>query len=96
VARKKDKRKSESGKRLERFERVPRPGPEARSIAPIRREQRFTSIVPVRFEPMVLDEVRRRAESDQRSVSAWIRRAVEAELRRGDTPAGSVIRRANE
>jgi hypothetical protein len=39
-------------------------------------------MVPVRFEPAVLDEVRRRAETDGRSVSAWIRRAVEAELRR--------------
>jgi hypothetical protein len=39
-------------------------------------------MVPVRFEPTVLAEIRRRAEDDGRSVSAWIRRAVEAELRR--------------
>lgn len=43
---------------------------------------RFTEMVPVRFEPAMLDEVRRRADADGRSVSAWIRRAVEAELRR--------------
>ncbi len=39
-------------------------------------------MVPVRFEADVLDEVRRRADADDRSVSAWIRRAVEQALRR--------------
>jgi predicted HicB family RNase H-like nuclease len=37
--------------------------------------------VPVRFPPEVLGEVRRRADADDRSVSSWIRRAVEHELR---------------
>jgi hypothetical protein len=37
-------------------------------------------MVPVRFPPDVLDEVRRRADGDDRSVSAWIRRAVEDQL----------------
>ena len=53
------------------------------SSSPTRREQRFTSIVPVRFEPAMLDEVRERAATDGRSVSAWIRRVVEIELQRG-------------
>jgi hypothetical protein len=39
--------------------------------------------VPVRFEPAMLDEVRERAATDGRSVSAWIRRVVETELQRG-------------
>ena len=47
-----------------------------------RRKQNLTELVPVRFEADVLDEVRRRADADDRSVSAWIRRAVEQALRR--------------
>ena len=47
-----------------------------------RRKQNLTEMVPVRFEADVLDEVRRRADADDRSVSAWIRRAVEQALRR--------------
>ena len=43
---------------------------------------RLTSMVPVRFDPRMLEEIRRRADQDGRSVSAWIRRAVESELRR--------------
>jgi predicted HicB family RNase H-like nuclease len=43
---------------------------------------RLTEMVPVRFPPEVLHEVRNRAVADDRSVSAWIRRAVERELRR--------------
>jgi hypothetical protein len=49
---------------------------------PARRRANLTEMVPVRFPPDVLDEVRRRAEGDDRSVSSWIRRAVEAELHR--------------
>lgn len=49
---------------------------------PRRRRPRLTDPVPVRFAPDVLDEVKRRAEADDRSVSSWIRRAVEQELRR--------------
>ncbi len=37
--------------------------------------------VPVRFPPELLDEARRHAAADDRSLSAWIRRAVEHELR---------------
>jgi hypothetical protein len=47
-----------------------------------RRKQNLTEMVPVRFEADVLDEVRRRADADDRSVSAWIRRAVDEALRK--------------
>jgi Arc-like DNA binding domain len=48
-----------------------------------RRKQKLTEMVPVRFPADLLDDVRRRAESDDRSVSSWIRRAVEHELEHG-------------
>jgi hypothetical protein len=47
-----------------------------------RRPSRLTEVVPVRFPTDLLDEIRRRADADDRSLSAWIRRAVERELRR--------------
>ncbi len=47
-----------------------------------RRRSRLTEMVPVRFAPETLEEVRDRADADDRSVSAWIRRAVEHELDR--------------
>jgi hypothetical protein len=49
---------------------------------PARRRSRskLTQMVPVRFAPETLEEVRRLAEADDRSVSSWIRRAVEHEL----------------
>lgn len=46
-----------------------------------RRSPRLSAMVPVRFPPELLAEVRRRAEADDRSLSSWIRRAVEHELR---------------
>jgi predicted HicB family RNase H-like nuclease len=46
-----------------------------------RRGARLSKMVPVRFPPELLDEVRRRADADDRSLSSWIRRAVEHELR---------------
>lgn len=49
---------------------------------PRRRTAKLTAPIPVRFPPEVLDEVKRRAEADDRSVSSWIRRAVEHELNR--------------
>lgn len=52
-------------------------GPERR-----RQRSRLTAMVPVRFPPELLAEVRRRADADDRSLSSWIRRAVEHELRR--------------
>lgn len=47
-----------------------------------RRRGRLTEVVPVRFPEDTLEELRDRAEADDRSVSSWIRRAVEHELRR--------------
>jgi hypothetical protein len=48
-----------------------------------RRRSQLTELVPVRFPPETLEEIRRRAGEDDRSVSSWIRRAVERELRTG-------------
>lgn len=45
-----------------------------------RRRSNLSELVPVRFPPETLDEIRRRADADDRSVSSWIRRAVEHEL----------------
>ena len=47
---------------------------------PPRRRSRMTEPLLVRLPPATLDEVRRRADEDKRSVSSWIRRAVEHEL----------------
>jgi len=47
---------------------------------PARRRSQLTEVVPVRFAPETLEAVRGRADADDRSVSAWIRRAVEHEL----------------
>ncbi len=47
---------------------------------PRRRKTRLTEMVPVRFPPELLDEIRQRAEADDRSLSSWIRRAAEHEL----------------
>lgn len=49
---------------------------------PRRRTAKLTTPVPVRFPEALLDEVKKRAEADDRSVSSWIRRAVEHELNR--------------
>ena len=43
---------------------------------------RLTEMVPVRFDRALIDEVRRRADTDGHTVSAWIRRAVEREVQR--------------
>jgi hypothetical protein len=48
---------------------------------PRRRKPRLSAMVPVRLPPELLEEIRQRAEADDRSVSSWIRRAVEHELR---------------
>lgn len=49
---------------------------------PQRRKPRLTELVPVRFAPDVLDEIRRYAEAEDRSASSWIRRAVDNEITR--------------
>ncbi|TWP37935.1 CopG family transcriptional regulator [Leekyejoonella antrihumi] len=50
---------------------------------PVRRRAKLSQPVPVRFPEDLLSEVRSRAAADDRSVSNWIRRAVEHELTRG-------------
>lgn len=50
---------------------------------PVRRQAKLSQPVPVRFPEDLLNEVRQRAAADDRSVSNWIRRAVEHELSRG-------------
>jgi hypothetical protein len=54
----------------------------ADDISGPRRRVRLTELVQVRFAVDVIEEVRRRARADDRSVSAWIRRAVQHELDR--------------
>jgi predicted HicB family RNase H-like nuclease len=49
---------------------------------PVRRKARLSEPVPVRFPAELLAQVRDRAAADDRSVSNWIRRAVEHELAR--------------
>lgn len=49
---------------------------------PVRRRPRLGEPVPVRFPADLLREVRDAAAADDRSVSNWIRRAVEHELTR--------------
>jgi len=49
---------------------------------PVRRRPRLGEPVPVRFPDDLLREVRDAAAADDRSVSNWIRRAVEHELTR--------------
>ena len=48
----------------------------------VRRAADLTATVPVRFSPAVLEEIRKRAADDHRSVSSWIRVAVDRELKR--------------
>lgn len=50
---------------------------------PVRRRGRYGAPVPVRFSDELLARVKDEAEKDDRSVSSWIRRAVEHELERG-------------
>ena len=49
---------------------------------PVRRRPKLSEAVPVRFPEDLLQQVRDRAAADDRSVSNWIRRAVEHELAR--------------
>ncbi len=55
-----------------------------------RRGRGLTEMVPVRFPPDTLAAIRQRADDEDRSVSNWIRRAVEQEL------AGSAARLAGQ
>lgn len=62
--------------------REPAPGPPRR-----RPERPLTQHVPVRFPAETIEQVRRLAEADGMTVSAWIRRAVERTLRQQGTGA---------
>lgn len=66
----------------EEYEFYARPENQQPQGPPRRRRSRLSAPIPVRFPPELLEEVRRAADADDRSVSAWIRRAVEHELRR--------------
>ncbi|PIB75649.1 ribbon-helix-helix protein, CopG family [Mycobacterium celatum] len=67
----------------EEYEFYGRPENQQPQGPPRRRRGRLADPVPVRFPPELLEKVRRAAEADDRSVSAWIRRAVEHELHAG-------------
>lgn len=45
-----------------------------------RRRPKLTELVPVRFPPETIEEIRLQAAEDDRSVSSWLSRAVEHEL----------------
>ena len=68
----------------EEYDFYARPENQAPEGKPRRRRATLSAPVPVRFPPDLLEEIRRRADADDRSVSSWIRRAVEHEL---DRPA---------
>ncbi len=53
---------------------------EAQGPARRRTRSNLTEMVPVRFAPETIETVRRLAEADDRSVSSWIRIAVEREI----------------
>jgi hypothetical protein len=55
---------------------------EPQGPARLRDGTRLSAPVPVRFPPELLEQARRAADADDRSLSSWIRLAVEHELRR--------------
>ncbi len=62
------------------YEFYARPESQEPQGPPVRRRGRMSDPVPVRLPPELLERVRKAAEDDDRSISAWIRRAVEHEL----------------
>jgi hypothetical protein len=66
----------------EEYEFYARPENQVPQGPPRRRKAKLTAPIPVRFPEATMEEIKKRAEADDRSVSAWIRRAVEAELHR--------------
>lgn len=66
----------------EEYERYADPANQEPQGPPRRRQAKLTTPIPVRFPPEVLEQVKQRADADDRSVSSWIRRAVEHELNR--------------
>lgn len=65
------------------YEYYSRPENQEPAGPPVRRHSRYGAPVPVRFPEELLARVKAEAEKDDRSVSSWIRRAVEHELDRG-------------
>jgi predicted HicB family RNase H-like nuclease len=49
---------------------------------PVRRRPRNSAALPIRLPLEMLEQVRERAAADDRSVSSWVRRAIEHELSR--------------
>lgn len=49
---------------------------------PVSRRPRNAAALPIRLPAEMLEQVKRRAAADDRSVSAWVRRAIEHELSR--------------
>jgi predicted HicB family RNase H-like nuclease len=76
-------KKKKSMTRVEEYEFYAKPENQEPQGPPQRRRSKLTELVPVRFPPETLKEIRQRAREDDRSVSSWIRRAVEHELRGG-------------
>lgn len=68
--------------RRQEFEFYARPENQEPQGPARRRRRKLTEIVPVRFPEETLAAVRDRANEDDRSVSSWIRRAVDHELER--------------
>lgn len=64
----------------EEYEHYARPENQVPEGPPVRRRARMSDPIPVRLPPELLERVRKAAEDDDRSISAWIRRAVEHEL----------------
>jgi hypothetical protein len=60
-------------------EHAPRPEVDAGAATPVARA-RLSEMVPVRFEAQMLADVKQRAAEEHRSVSGWIRVAVDHEL----------------
>jgi predicted HicB family RNase H-like nuclease len=48
----------------------------------VRRRPRNSAALPIRLPAEMLEQVRQRAAADDRSVSSWVRRAIEHELSR--------------
>ena len=65
------------------YEHYARPENQEPAGPPVRRRARYGAPVPVRFPTELLARVKEEAAKDDRSVSSWIRRAVEHELDRG-------------
>ncbi len=66
----------------EEYEYYADPANQAPQGPAVRRRRTLSDPVPVRLPEDVLKEVRKRAAADDRSISSWVRRAVEHELNR--------------